>query len=115
MWQHTNVYRLSTVSLRGVGGAFALFGNFFDNESIQVFFKSSRLSDAIAKNNASFISQLVYICALNTHSEMASDSISELRIFLGGMPPDPPSISMLCMLIVLHNGTEQIPRSPNFP
>ena len=24
------------------------------------------------------------------------------QILLGGMPPDPPSISMLCMLIVLH-------------
>ena len=36
---------------------------------------------------------------------MASDSISEhlfFKIFLGGMPPDPPSISILCMLIVLR-------------
>ena len=38
-------------------------------------------------------------------SKMASDSISEhlfFKIFLGGVPPDPPSISMLCMLIALH-------------
>ena len=37
-------------------------------------------------------------------SEIPPDSISEhlfFKIFLGGMPPDPPSISMLRMLIVL--------------
>ena len=36
--------------------------------------------------------------------KMVSDSISEhlfFKIFLGGMPPDPPSFSMLRMLIVL--------------
>ena len=36
--------------------------------------------------------------------EIPPSSISEhlfFKIFLGGMPPDPPSISMLCMLIVL--------------
>ena len=37
--------------------------------------------------------------------KMVSDSISEhlfFKIFLGGHAPDPPSFSMLCMLIVLH-------------
>ena len=37
--------------------------------------------------------------------KMVSDSISEhlfFKMFLGGMPPDPPSFSMLRMLIVLR-------------
>ena len=36
---------------------------------------------------------------------MPSNSISDdlfFKIFLGGMPPDPLSISMLCMLIVFR-------------
>ena len=37
--------------------------------------------------------------------EMPPDSVSEhlfFKIFLGGIPPDPPSISMLNMLIVIR-------------
>ena len=42
---------------------------------------------------------------LNFNAQNPPNSISEcliFQIFLGGMPPDPPSISMLRMLIVLH-------------
>ena len=39
------------------------------------------------------------------HSQMSPDSISEHLFFWGNMPPDPPSISMLHMLIVLHTIT----------
>ena len=42
---------------------------------------------------------------LNFYAQNPPNSISEcliFQIFLGGMPPDPPSISMLCMLIVLR-------------
>jgi len=43
---------------------------------------------------------------------MPSDSISEhlfFKNFLGGMPPDPTSISMLCMLIVFLTIKHTIP------
>ena len=36
------------------------------------------------------------------------------QIFLGGIPPDPPSISMLCMLIMLRT-MERIFRYPRYP
>ena len=48
--------------------------------------------------------QLVYICALYAHSEMASDSIAEQN-FPGGHAPRPPSISML----VLHTMEHYVP------
>ena len=40
---------------------------------------------------------------------MASDSISEHLFFWGGMPPDPPSISML------RRTMERIYRCPRYP
>ena len=45
--------------------------------------------------------QLVYICALYAHSEMASNLIP-VSIFQNFPAPDPASINMLRMLIMLH-------------
>ena len=73
-----------------MGGAFPPFlawlcpplGNFFDSESTQVFL--NRILEYIASQKmltmvmSMYVCiQLVYICALYAHSEMASDSISE--------------------------------------
>jgi len=43
-----------------------------------------------------------WICQSCTESALKCNlRASIFKIFLGGMPPDPPSISMLCILIVL--------------
>ena len=79
---------------------------FFDSESIQVFLNpilnyiASHKMLTIVKSKYVCM-QLVYICALYSHSEMASDS-SIFQNFPRGHALDPPSISMLHMLIVFH-------------
>ena len=64
------------------GEAFAPPLEFFHSESIQVFL--NQILKYIARHKMLTIvkskyvcMQLVYICALHAHSEMASDSISE--------------------------------------
>ena len=49
------------------------------------------------------ISLSITSVALLKKTEVVPDSISEgcfLKIFLGGMPPDPPNLSMLCTISV---------------
>ena len=59
----------------------------------------------IVRDDSQFLHSTVNLILAYIDSEKPSDSISELlffKIFLGGMPPDPPSISILRMLIVLR-------------
>ena len=62
----------------------------------------------IVRDDSQFLHSTVNLILAYIDPEKPSDSISEhlfFKSFLGGMPPDPSSISMLRMLIVLRTIT----------
>ena len=61
-------------------------------------------------NHIASILICLYTYTMLIYLKKLADSISQcliFKIFLGGMPPDLPSISMLCMLIVFHTMCEK--------